>query len=150
MHRFMKRAIALANKNVEEGGQPFGAVLARGEEKISEGVNEMHLRHNVAGHAELVAIQSAQKKLDADELSGLTMYASGHPCPMCLTAMYLVGITDIYYFNSNEEAVAAGLTKASEIYEDLAKSNTDRRIVMKKVDPEEEIQDPMEAWKEKK
>ena len=31
------------------------------------------------------------------------MYASGHPCPMCLAAMRLAGITDIYYAYSNED-----------------------------------------------
>lgn len=56
----MERAIELALENVAQGGQPFGAMLVKGDEIIGEGVNELHLRPDSTGHAELLALRRAQ------------------------------------------------------------------------------------------
>src|SRR5699024_9659707 len=61
MNSFMKRAVELAADNVREGGQPFGAVLVKDDEIIAEGVNELHIKYDVSGHAELLAIRRAQE-----------------------------------------------------------------------------------------
>jgi len=91
MDQFMQRAVELAIGNVQEGGQPFGAVLVRDNSIVSEGVNELHKKFDVSGHAELLAIRRAQEKLQVLDLSDSIMYASGEPCAMCLSAMYFVG-----------------------------------------------------------
>lgn len=57
MDNFMKRAVELAIENVREGGQPFGAVLVKDGKVIGEGVNELHIKHDISGHAELLAIR---------------------------------------------------------------------------------------------
>src|SRR5690625_2798796 len=109
MDKFMKRAVQLALENVKEGGGPFGAVLVKDGEIISEGVNELHKKHDVSGHAELLAIRCAQEKLQTKDLSGYIMYASGEPCPMCLSAMYMAGIEKGYYASSIEDAAKVGI-----------------------------------------
>lgn len=119
MDPFMKRAVELALQNVNEGGQPFGAVLVKDNQIVSEGVNELHKKHDVSGHAELLAIRRAQEKFETNELSGYTMYASGEPCSMCLTAMYFAGIDTLYYCQSTEDAAAVGLGKSTFIYHEL-------------------------------
>src|SRR5690625_6870776 len=93
----MKRAVELSIQNVREGGGPFGAVLVKEDTIISEGVNELHKTYDVSGHAEMIAIRKAQSALQTHDLSEYTMYASGEPCPMCLTTMYLSGIKRGYY-----------------------------------------------------
>ncbi|MFK4998852.1 nucleoside deaminase [Bacillus sp. N9] len=120
MDAFMKRAVELAVNNVKEGGQPFGAVLVKHGEIVAEGVNELHLKHDVSGHAELLAIRRAQEKHETDNLQGYTMYASGEPCPMCMTAIYFSGIEKVYYCAPLEEAKAFGLGKSAMIYKELA------------------------------
>src|SRR5699024_4347609 len=106
--RFMKRAVELAVQNVKEGGVPFGAVLVKDGEIVSEGVNELHKHYDISGHAELLAIRKAQEKLKTHDLSGFTMYASGEPCPMCLTSMYMSGIETCYYAASVDDAAEVG------------------------------------------
>lgn len=150
MDTFMKRAVELALKNVEEGGDPFGAVLVKDGEIIAEGVNELHKRFDVSGHAELLAIRRAQEKEKTLTLSGYTMYASGEPCPMCLAAIYFAGIEDVYYCNSVEEATSVGLSKSKEIYDDLKRKNEERAIVKVRMPLEEGIDNPMLVWKEKR
>jgi len=149
MDKFMKRAVELALQNVEEGGQPFGAVLVKNEKVIAEGVNELHKRHDVSGHAELLAIRRAQEKYQVNDLSGFTMYASGEPCSMCLTAMYFAGIEKIYYCQSVDDAMAVGLGKSSFIYNELKKPKENREIKMIQVPLKEAQENPMKNWKAK-
>lgn len=122
MDRFMKKAVDLALENVQEGGWPFGAVLVKDSKVIAEGVNELHKVHDISGHAEMLAIRRAQAKLKTDDLSGFTMYASGEPCPMCLTAMYFASINDLYYCQSLEETVSYGMKDSAIIYDALKKT----------------------------
>ncbi|KON87802.1 guanine deaminase [Sporosarcina globispora] len=149
MDHFMKRAIELAINNVKDGGQPFGAVLVKNQDIIAEGVNELHKKHDVSGHAEMLAIRRAQTLFHTNDLSGFTMYASGEPCPMCLTAMYFAGIDKLYYCQSVEDAFNAGLGKSKMIYEDLKKSRDDREIKMVQIPLQEDEVNPMKLWKEK-
>ena len=146
MHPFMKKAIDLAIKNVEDGGQPFGAVLAKNDKIIAEGVNELHNTYDISGHAELIAIRKAQEILQTNDLSGFTMYASGHPCPMCYTAMYLAGIRDIYFGNGIEETAKAGLTASAKLYSDLKLDNEKREVVMKHLPLTSDMENPMTLW----
>lgn len=119
MNAFMKQAVELAIQNVKEGGQPFGAVLEKDGVVIGEGVNELHRVHDSSGHAELLAIRRAQQKLATLDLSGATMYASGHPCPMCYAVMRLAGIDQVYYYNDLPELESKGLSLGATIYKEL-------------------------------
>ena len=145
---YLKRANELAIANVEEGGQPFGAVLVKGGEVIGEGVNELHITHDVSGHAEMIAIRRAQQKLQTDHLQGARMYASGEPCPMCYAAMAFVGIDDVIYSAYVEEAADSGLTRSKEIYDDLKKSHTERNLIRSEQQKIAEIS-PLQVWQNK-
>lgn len=148
VNRFMRRAVELAVENVRQGGQPFGAVLVKRNEIVAEGVNEGHQKFDVSAHAELLAIRRAQEKFQTNDLSEYTMYASGEPCPMCLTAMYFAGIQKIYYCASVDDAVQAGLGKSKQIYDDLQKPRDERKITMVHMPLEQGQMDPMKLWKE--
>ena len=117
---FLRQAIDLALANVTNGGRPFGAVLVREGEIIATGVNEMHTAGDPTMHAELQAVRAACLALGTARLDGCVMYASGHPCPMCLAAMYLTGVARVFCAYSNEAAEPYGLSTAS-IYAELAK-----------------------------
>ncbi|MFD1780642.1 nucleoside deaminase [Fredinandcohnia salidurans] len=148
MDQFMKRAVELALQNVNEGGQPFGAVLVKDNEIISEGVNELHKIHDVSGHAELLAIRRAQERFQTNELSGYTMYASGEPCPMCMTAMYFAGIEKVYFCQSVDDAVEVGLGKSTFIYEELKKQREERTLQMTQMKLLNGQENPMLQWKQ--
>jgi len=149
MDKFMAKAVELAADNVRSGGQPFGAVLVKNGEIIAEGVNEMHIKHDVSGHAELLAIRRAQEKLQISDLSGFTMYASGEPCAMCLTAMYFAGLDNIYYCASVEDAEAVGLGKSNQIYKDLKLPREERSLKIVQMPMQEGQVNPMQLWKDK-
>lgn len=143
MDSFMKRAVRLAADNVRDGGEPFGAVLVKDNHIIVEAVNELHKTYDVSAHAELLAIRRIQKRLQTDDLSGYTMYASGEPCPMCLTAMADAGITDIYYCTSLADSFAVGLGDTKDLYADL--ENLRNKMVQLPLQQKEE--NPLTLWK---
>jgi len=147
MDQFMRRAVELSAQNVREGGEPFGAVLVKEGKIVSEGVNTLHETYDISGHAEMVAIRKAQKELQTHDLSGYIMYASGEPCPMCLTSMYLSGISEGYYCASIEDTASyAGLGSSVSIYAELKKNREDRLLKMKPMPLEEGQEDPMQLY----
>ena len=115
---YLQRAVELARINVAEGGRPFGAVLVKDGQVIVEAVNEIHLDQDPTAHAELLTIRRASQHLGS-RLDGCVIYASGQPCPMCLSAMHLCGIARVVYAASNEQGEPFGLSTAA-IYRQMA------------------------------
>lgn len=118
--RFLCEAIELAQANMEQGGRPFGAVIVRDGEVVATGVNETVATHDPTAHAEMAALRAASRKLASPSLAGCAAYASGHRCPMCMAAMRLSGVSEVYYAYSNDDGAPFGLSTAA-IYADLAK-----------------------------
>jgi guanine deaminase len=114
----LREAVRLAQENHKRGGRPFGAVLAFGDSVIATGVNEILRTHDISAHAEMGALREACRQLERPNLAGGIMYASGQPCPMCLAAMVLAGIKEVYYAFGNEDAAPYGFSSA-QVYEAL-------------------------------
>ncbi|CAB3798871.1 Guanine deaminase [Paraburkholderia caffeinitolerans] len=125
--RFLREAIELAHANVEKGGRPFGAVIVKDGEVLANGVNEILRTNDPTSHAEMNAIRTASQKLGSPSLAGCTVYASGHPCPMCLAAMRMAGVGEVHFAYSNEDAAPYGLSTAA-VYADLAKPFAEQTI----------------------
>lgn len=116
---FMRDAIALARANIASGGRPFGAVLVRDGEVLARAANRIHATNDPSAHAELLVIREAAQRLGTPRLDGCEIYASGHPCPMCLALMHLCGIPTAYYAYSNEDGEPFGLSTAA-VYAQMA------------------------------
>lgn len=117
---FLQQAIELAYANAQQGGRPFGALVVRNGQIIAQGVNEIITTNDPTAHAELQAIRAASQHLGSASLAGCSVFASGHPCPMCMAAMRLAGIKEVTYAYSNEDGDPYGLSTA-EIYADLSR-----------------------------
>ena len=150
MNKYMKMAIDLAIKNVDQGGTPYGSVIVKNDEILGAGVNTLHIHPDISGHAELIAIREAQEKLNTVDLSGCTVYASGHPCPMCFGAIVLSGIKEIVYFNSPEDAAEVGMPLTSNIYEYLKGNKDAIELHISKVTLDPNQINPMSYWNETK
>ncbi len=118
--RWLLEAIELARRNVvDNGGRPFGAVIVKDGRVVARAVNETAGTNDPTAHAELLALREAGRALGTPMLEGCTVYASGHPCPMCLAAMRLAGVEAVSYAYSLEEGEPFGLTTAP-LYAELA------------------------------
>ena len=60
---YLKIAIQLARENVEKGGGPFGAIIVRNGEIVSQSGNTVTLSNDPTAHAEVNAIRLACQKL---------------------------------------------------------------------------------------
>ena len=69
--------------------------------------------HDPTAHAELLALRHAGNHLRQTRLEDCVVYASGQPCPMCLAAMRMAGVTRAVYAYSNADAEPYGLSTAS-------------------------------------
>ncbi|WP_369310015.1 nucleoside deaminase [Providencia rettgeri] len=108
--QFLQQAISLAQENVQAGGRPFGAVVVSQGKVVATGVNQMLELHDPTAHAELMALRQAGKVLNRVKLDDCVVYASGQPCPMCLAAIRMAGISRIVYGYSNQDAEPFGLS----------------------------------------
>lgn len=142
--QYINQTVALALQNVEEGGKPFGAVIVKEGKVVASGVNKAAQTGDVTSHAELEAIREATSRLGETELNGAILYASGYPCPMCLSAIYLAGIAGVWYSSDLEEAAKAGLD-VSNIYEELKKDRKERQINVQKLKAKK-IKNPLKEW----
>ena len=124
MNTFMelakKTAEIVVSKN--EGG-PFGAVIVdKNNNIIANGNNKVLLQNDPTAHAEIVAIRAACKKLNTYDLTGMTIYTSCEPCPMCLSAIIWSNISTVYFACTKNDAANIGF-RDDAIYEYLKGSN---------------------------
>ena len=125
---FMARAIELSGIQMRtRRGGPFGAVIVKGGEIISEGYNEVIAGNDPTAHAEVMAIRKAGSRLRAFHLAGCEIYASCEPCPMCLAAIYQARIEKIYFANTAADARDIGFDD-DLVYGELQLPRSERRI----------------------
>jgi len=124
---YMRKAIELSLKNIDENGGPFGAVIVKDGEIIAQGVNRVTTNIDPTAHAEVNAIREASKKLGTFDLSGCVIYSSCEPCPMCLGAIYWAHLDKLYYANTKQNAKDIGFDD-SFIYEEIELPKEKRKI----------------------
>ena len=117
---YLKMAVDLARQNAERGGRPFASVIVKDGKVVATAVNSVVATGDPTAHAETEAIRAAAKALKSDQLDGCLIYASGHPCPMCLAAMYVSGIQRGFYAYSIDD-VPDGLSLGGMMYAQFRK-----------------------------
>lgn len=127
----MQIAIDLAERSVEHGGGPFGAVVFDlNEQRIaSVGVNLVLLGHASVFHAEVVALTLAQQALGSYSLGHgrFELCTSCQPCAQCLGAVCWSGIRRLCCGARAEDAEAIGFDEGP-IREDWVEQLEQRNI----------------------
>ena len=136
--KYMRMAIELANKNILDGGGPFGAVIVRNNEVVGTGANQVTNHNDPTAHAEILAIREASQNLSEYNLSDCTLYTSCEPCPMCLGAIYWARISHVFYGNNRQDAAKTGFDD-DFIYKEIHTPIHKRSILMQPLLSEEAI-----------
>lgn len=89
-------------------GGPFGAVVVKDGEIISIASNTVLQDNDPTAHAEMNAIREACKVLGTYDLTGCELYATGYPCPMCLSAIIWSNIKKVYVSGTAKQAEEIG------------------------------------------
>jgi len=124
---FLLRAVKVAEEGIKKGSGPFGAVVVRNGEIISESANRVVSLNDPTAHAEILAIRQASKVLGTHSLGDCVLYASCEPCPMCLGAIYWSGIKTVFFAAGREDAASAGFSD-KYIYDEIGLSVEERHI----------------------
>ena len=105
---WMRLALAEAEKALETGDVPIGAIAVRGGAIIGRGYNRREADHDPTAHAEILAIQEASRAINHWRLDGVTLYCTLEPCTMCAGAMILARLPRLVYAAIDPKAGAAG------------------------------------------
>lgn len=93
----MKLALKQAKKAYKKDEVPVGAVIVKDGKVISKAYNLREKTNLATGHAEILAIQKANKKLKSWRLDSCTLYVTIEPCPMCAGAIVQSRIKKVVY-----------------------------------------------------
>ena len=84
---YMTLALSAARHAAERGEVPVGAVIVCGGEIVGTGYNCREEQQDPAGHAEMMAIQHASRRLQTWRLEDCDMFVTLEPCVMCAGAI---------------------------------------------------------------
>ena len=119
------RAMETSSKNI---GGPFGACVVKDGEIVAVSSNSVLRDHDATAHAEVNAIREAGKKLGTYDLTGCELYATGYPCPMCLSAIIWANIKTVYYGGELKDAEKIGF-RDDFIYDFIKSGNKNENIL---------------------
>jgi len=95
--RFMRLALAEAQKALAADEIPVGCVIVSQGQVIGRGHNLTETLSDVTAHAEMQAITAAAQTVGGKYLPDATLYVTVEPCPMCAGAIGWAQITRIVY-----------------------------------------------------
>ncbi len=133
----MKLGIDKARETMNKNyGGPFGAVIVKNNEVVAIASNTVLKDNDPTAHAEINAIREACKKLNTYDLSNCTLYATGYPCPMCLSAIIWANIKEVYYGTELKDAETLGF-RDDHIYNFIRNNNIGKILNLSRLDREE-------------
>ena len=105
----MLDAVNEAIKTMSSGiGGPFGAAIAKDGKIITVSSNSVIQDNDPTAHAEINVIRKAAKMLGRYDLGDCELYATGKPCPMCMSAIIWSNIKIVYYSSTYKDAEKIG------------------------------------------
>jgi tRNA(adenine34) deaminase len=102
----MSLAFAEAQKAVEAGEVPIGAVVIKDGAVIAAAHNAPRGLHDPTAHAEILAIRTAAQALGNERLDGCELWVTLEPCAMCAGAISHARIGKLYYGASDPKGGA--------------------------------------------
>lgn len=93
----MHKALLEAKKAEAIDEVPIGCVIVKDDKIIARGFNHREIKESVISHAEIEAINKANKKLKSWRLVDCDIYITLEPCIMCMGAIIQARFNHIYY-----------------------------------------------------
>jgi len=122
--KYMREAIKQAKKAGSMGETPIGAVIVTGDKIIARGYNTRESKKKATGHAEIMAIERASKKLGGWRIPNASMYVTLEPCAMCSGAIISARIDKVYFGAYDGKSGCAG-SKCNLFEQDLFNYNVE-------------------------
>lgn len=105
---YMREAMVEAKKAEAINEVPIGAVIVRDGEIIARGYNQRETTNRANTHAEMIAIDEANRTINNWRLENCALFVTLEPCVMCSGAIVLSRIPNVYYGASDFKGGTAG------------------------------------------
>ena len=99
---FMNIAYKEALKAYDKNEIPVGVVIVKDDVVISKAHNLRDSKNIVTKHAEIIAIEKANKKIKNWRLNGCILYSTLEPCDMCVGVIKEAKIKKVVYGTKNQ------------------------------------------------
>jgi tRNA(adenine34) deaminase len=106
--RYMKEALAEAQKAAQREEVPVGAVAVIGDRIVGRGYNKPVSESDPTAHAEIVALRDACRQMENFRLSGCDLYVTLEPCAMCLGAAVQARVSRLVFGAYDPKSGAVG------------------------------------------
>ncbi len=106
--KYMREALRQAEYAASIGEVPVGAVVVRDGAIIASAYNRVETDRSSSGHAEMLAIDAAEKAVGGKWLTGCSLYVTLEPCAMCAGAMVLARLDKLYIGTMDPKNGACG------------------------------------------
>jgi tRNA(adenine34) deaminase len=93
----MEEALRSAQRALEAGEVPVGAVVVLGQQIVGRGWNRNIGEHDPTAHAEIVALREAGITVGNHRLADCDLFVTIEPCAMCAGAMVHARIKRLIY-----------------------------------------------------
>lgn len=120
---FMNQALAEAKKSLDKEEIPIGCVIVKDGQIIGRGHNAREELNQAIMHAEVMAIQEANRVEGNWRLLDTTLFVTIEPCVMCSGAIGLARIPQVVYGAANQKFGAAG-----SLYDILTDQRLNHRV----------------------
>lgn len=97
MENLIKITLKLAQKSKRTNDFPVAAIIYKENKIISKAYNKRNKSQITTDHAEIIAINKANKKLKTWRLNGYSMIVTLEPCEMCKTIIKESRLDNVYY-----------------------------------------------------
>ncbi|HTC47875.1 MAG TPA: tRNA adenosine(34) deaminase TadA [Candidatus Aquilonibacter sp.] len=94
---WMEEALRSAQRALEAGEVPVGAVVVLGQQIVGRGWNRNIGEHDPTAHAEIVALREAGITVGNHRLADCDLFVTIEPCAMCAGAMVHARIKRLIY-----------------------------------------------------
>jgi len=95
LNNHMQEALRIAKTTKTD--IPIGAVIIKNGTVIASSTNKREENNQTVAHAEILAINEANKKLNSWRLDDCDLYVTLEPCPMCAWAIINARIKNVYF-----------------------------------------------------
>lgn len=119
----MRHALRLARAAQQRGEVPVGAIAVHADQVIAAAGNAIERSGDATAHAELIVLRRAARIMGGWRLTGMSLYCTLEPCPMCAGAMVQARIDRCVYGARDPKKGADG-----SVYDVLRHPRNNHRI----------------------
>ncbi|MGX7107290.1 nucleoside deaminase [Hutsoniella sourekii] len=106
--KWMQVALEEARKASAIGEVPIGAVIVKDGQELVRAHNLREVDKRATAHAELLAIEAANRELGAWRLEGASLYVTLEPCAMCAGTIINSRLDQVIYAAPDPKAGCVG------------------------------------------